>query len=239
MKIEYEGTNYHGFQQQKNVRTIQGEIEKSINRLTGEKIKVSGASRTDAGVHAMGQVVAFDTDSVHGESTFLGALNYYLPEDIAVKEAWSVRDCFDPRRDAVSKVYTYSILNSKIPSPLIRRSVTVVGHNLDIHIMNKGAHLFVGEHDFSPFTCASEIETKCTKREIMRSKIDIGEDILQYTVEGTSFLRYQVRRMVGSLVKVGMGKMGLEELERVISGNSYAVTDRMPAEGLCLYKVNY
>ena len=239
MIVEYEGTKYHGFQQQKNVNTVQEKIEKSINRFTGEKIMINGASRTDAGVHAMGQVVSFDSDSEYCSATFLKALNYYLPEDIAVKKVWSVSDDFDPRRDAVSKVYRYSILNSRTPSPLIRRSVTVVKDKLDLHIMNQGARLFLGKHDFSPFTCASEVKMKYTIREILKSRMDRIGDILQYTVEGKSFLRYQVRRMVGTLVKVGRGGMELDELNKVINGYEFMVTDRMPAEGLCLYKVNY
>jgi len=239
MIVEYEGTNYHGFQRQENVRTIQEEIEKSVNKFTGEKIKINGAGRTDAGVHAMGQVVAFSTGSVYAVDAFLGALNYYLPEDISVKKVWEVNGNFDPRRAAVSKVYTYSILNSRVPSPLIRKFVAMVTHDLDVEVMNSGARLFLGEHDFGFFTCASEIKTKCTIREIFKSQVDNSDNVLRYTVEGNGFLRYQVRRMVGSLVKVGMGKMKLEELKQVIDGDKYIVTDRMSAKGLCLYKVKY
>ena len=239
MIVEYEGTNYHGFQRQQNVRTVQEEIEKSVNKFTGEEIKINGAGRTDAGVHATGQVVAFNTGSVYGVNTFVGAVNHYLPEDISVKKVWEVSYNFHPRKDAISKVYTYSILNSEVPSPLKRKFVTMVKHRLDVDVMNEGAKLFLGEHDFKVFTCSSELEGKCTIREIVRSHIDDSENMLRYTVEGNGFLRYQIRRMVGALVKVGIGKMGLDELRQVISGNKYTVTDRMPAKGLCLYKVNY
>ena len=135
--VEYDGTRYHGFQLQANLPTIQLEIEKALWELTGERMRVGGASRTDAGVHAKGQVVSFRTGSSHSTLTFVKGLNYYLPRDIAVKEAHRVRDSFNVRRHAVSREYSYYILNSLTRSPLREGFSYRVAGRLDIGAMNR------------------------------------------------------------------------------------------------------
>ena len=132
LTIEYEGTHYHGFQYQVNAPSIQGELEQAIERLTGERVRVKGAGRTDAGVHAEAQVVVFDTSSDRSTQTFVNALNHYLPQDIAVKQAHIVKPDFDPRRNALKRTYRYSILNCGTPSPLTRRFSYHIRNTLDL-----------------------------------------------------------------------------------------------------------
>ena len=141
LTIEYEGTRYHGFQYQDNASNIQEELENSIYKFTGEVVRVKAAGRTDSGVHAIGQVISFDTVTRHKPETFVSGLYHYLPEDIAVREAFKGPEAFDPRRDAVSRVYKYTIRNSKVPSPLQRRIATEITADLDVLEMKKGASL--------------------------------------------------------------------------------------------------
>jgi len=144
--VEYDGTRYHGFQLQGKLPTVQRELERAIEKLTGESTRVMTASRTDAGVHARAQVVSFKTGSSHSTDTFIKGMNYYLPKDIAVKAACKVRDSLNVRRHAVSREYEYRILNSKARSPLRQHSYLVPGH-LNVDAMNRASQLLVGEHN--------------------------------------------------------------------------------------------
>ena len=176
LTIEYEGTHYHGFQYQVNAPSIQGELEQAIERLTGERVRVKGAGRTDAGVHAEAQVVVFDTSSDRSTQTFVNALNHYLPQDIAVKQAHIVKPDFDPRRNALKRTYRYSILNCETPSPLTRRFSYHIRNTLDLSRMQEAAGLFIGEHDFRRFAaplprarrtaCAPYIAHPCSSQEM-------------------------------------------------------------------------
>jgi tRNA pseudouridine38-40 synthase len=158
--IEYDGGNYHGFQLQANEPTIQAELERALGKLTGETSRVAGASRTDTGVHALGQVVSFRTNSTLPAQTFTGGLNYYLPLDIAVRAAYRVSDSFRVRSDAVSREYNYYILNSRTRSPLKRRYSYRVGAELDIAVMDRACQLLIGQHDFGSFATALGPEVK-------------------------------------------------------------------------------
>ena len=149
--IEYDGSCYKGFQYQKNHPSIQEEIETAIEKLTSQKIKIRGAGRTDAGVHALGQVIAFDLKSDLTANQVLTGLNHYLPRDIVVKTAYEVDKDFDPRRMAVNRVYRYSILNRKVRSPLQLRYSTLVREDLNIVEMRLAAELMLGTHDFGAF----------------------------------------------------------------------------------------
>lgn len=238
--VEYEGTCYSGFQYQANAPSIQEELEKAIARLTGEKVRVKGAGRTDAGVHASGQVAAFDTASTHPPETFVRALNYYLPEDIAVKAAYRVKYDFDPRRKALSRTYRYTILNSPTPSPLMRRSACIVGVPLNVRRMQAGARLFVGEHDFRQFAGPLANKSASTVRLIYEASLTSKGHALAFEVRGSAFLPHQVRRMAGALVDVGKGKLSLDNLKQMINGGRVdAIAHSLPSQGLCLVEVAY
>ena len=236
--IEYEGTDYSGFQFQKNASTIQGELEKSINCLTGDIVRIKGAGRTDAGVHAKNQVIAFDSKFSDDLEVYFRGINYYLPESISVKSIFEVSQDFDPRRDATSRVYKYTILNSNSPSPLLRRTTYFDSDYMDIEIMKKASQMFLGVHDFKKF-CSPVKTGLSTVREIFDSKIEHENSLIFYTVEGNAFLPRQVRRMVGSLLKIAKGKMNLDELFELICAKGDNISPSLPANGLCLEKVNY
>ena len=236
--IEYEGTDYSGFQFQENASTIQGELEKSINCLTGDIVRIKGAGRTDAGVHAKNQVIAFDSKFSDDLEVYFRGINYYLPESISVKSIFEVSQDFDPRRDATSRVYKYTILNSDSPSPLLRRTTYFDSDYMDIEIMKKASQMFLGVHDFKKFCSPVKIGLS-TVREIFDSKIDHENSLIFYTVEGNAFLPRQVRRMVGSLLKIAKGKMNLDELFELICAKGDNISPSLPANGLCLEKVNY
>ena len=196
LEIEYEGTKYHGYQYQPSVSTIQGEIENSIKSLTGKFVRVSAAGRTDAGVHATGQVVAFNSSGDVDLKMILNGLNYHLPEDIRVKRTWVTKETFHPRKDAIARVYKYRIINSIFGSPLNRRFETRIKRHLDLSAMELGARMYLGVHDFSLFAGIGNTNILSASREIMKSEIEKTGDKLEYVVEGNGFLQNQVRRMV-------------------------------------------
>lgn len=240
LTIEYEGTRYHGFQYQVNAPTIQEELEQAIERLTGESVRVKGAGRTDAGVHAEAQVVAFDTGSTHSTKTFVGALNHYLPDDIAVKAAHIVKPDFDPRRHARSRTYRYSILNSKTPSPLARRFACQVREPLNVERMRSAAGLFVGEHDFRQFAAPLPEGKTNSVRAVLDVSLKQSGDVIDFRVVGNAFLQHQVRRMAGTLVDIGRGKLKEADLQAMIDNRQTdKVAHSLAAHGLCLVKIKY
>ena len=240
--VEYDGTAYCGFQLQKGVPTVQEELEKAIKSLTGEKRRVVGASRTDAGVHAVAQVVSFRTGSDHSPAVFVNGLNHYLPRDIAVKSAYCVRDSLNVQKEAISREYRYCILNSGTRSPLRQRYSYRVAGELDTGAMNRACELIAGEHDFVSF--ASALEAKHvgkTRRTILNARIvREKEDLVVFEIEANSFLTHQVRNTMGSLLRVGQGKMSLEEFNNIIEiKKAGAAGPGIPPCGLFLVKVNY
>ena len=240
LTIEYEGTLYHGFQYQANAPSIQGELEQAIERLTGERIRVKGAGRTDAGVHAEAQVVALDTDSQRPPDTFVSALNHYLPDDIAVKAAHIVSLDFDPRRHARNRTYRYSILNGRTPSPLARRFTCHIRESLDVERMRSAAGLFVGEHDFRQFAAPLPEGKSNTVRAVLDVALKQSGDVIDVWVVGNAFLRRQVRRMAGALIDIGRGRLFHEELQAMIDNEETdKIAHSLPAHGLCLVRVEY
>ena len=238
--VEYDGTAYHGFQFQVNAPSIQEELENAIASLTGEKVRIKGAGRTDAGVHARGQVVAFDTASSHSVQTFVRALNYYLAEDIAVRAAHTVGRDFDPRRDALSRTYRYTIVNNAVPSPLMRRYACNVREKLDTGIMAEAASLFVGVHDFVRFCGPTDDKGASTVRQIYEIHARRDGESVMIDVVGSAFLPHQVRRMAGALVDVGRGKISIDDIKQMIEGKqTKAIAHTLPAQGLCLMEVSY
>ncbi len=238
--VEYDGTLYHGFQLQSGLKTIQSQMETAIEELTGEKIRVMTASRTDAGVHAKGQVVSFRTGSGHSLETFVKGLNYYLPDDIAVKAAHRVDFSFNVRGNAVSREYNYSILNSPVRSPLRERFYHhVIGH-LDNKAMNIAAQALIGEHDFASFVNNNEAEAKNTVKRILKSEVRRDGDLVIFNVIANSFLMHQVRNTVGCLIRVGRSKMSVDEFCSILEEKKPCLAwPTAPASGLCLMQVNY
>lgn len=240
MIVEYHGRGYSGFQYQENAPTVQQQIEKAIRSLTGHPVRIKAAGRTDTGVHALGQVVAFDTDTDYSPDTFLNALNARLPQDIAVRKAHRVRPDFDPRRDAISRLYRYTLLVSKVRSPVWRHSSHQVRPPLDLDSMREAASLMVGMHDFASFGGSLEDPEASTVRRIYR--IDLRPDgaFIQVEIEGNAFLPRQVRRMMGALTDVGAGRLKLEDIRKQISRAEDAPIARsLPPQGLCLVSVKY
>ena len=238
--LEYDGRHYYGFQLQKNLPTIQGEIEKALWRLTGERARVTASSRTDAGVHARAQVASFRTSSPLSLHTFTNGLNYYLPEDIAVKTAHRVRDAFSVRRRAVSREYSYCILNSSTRSPIREGFAYRVTGYFDIEAMNRACQALIGEHDFASFASNIGTEVKSTVRRVYRAEIEKEGELVVLNLVANSFLRHQVRSTAGTLVRVGLGKMSEEEFGRIIEAKKPGLAGPiLPARGLCLVQVNY
>jgi len=238
--MEYDGTGYHGFQWQNGLPSIQKEVEKAIKRLTGERRRVIAASRTDAGVHAWGQVVSFKSRSVLPISAFISGLNYYLPQDIAVKAAYRVSDSFRVRRDAVSREYSYYILNSPTRSPIREGFAHLVPSPLDIEAMNHAAQMLIGEHDFASFASGDGSWLESTVRNVFRAEVEKDGELVTFHMVANSFLPHQVRNTAGSLIKVGQGKMTVDEFYSMVEAKSPGLAGpTAPAGGLCLMRVNY
>jgi len=238
--MEYDGTHYHGFQMQANLPTIQGETETALWKLTGERSRVIAASRTDAGVHAKGQVVSFRTRSSLPVETFINGLNYYLPRDIAVKAAHRVSDSFNVRRSAFSREYNYYILNSRTRSPIREGFSYLVGGQLDIEAMNQACQALIGEHDFASFASSIGVEIKNTIRRAYRAETEKDGELAVFNMVANSFLPHQVRNTVGALIRVGLGKMTIDEFHRIIEAKKPGLAGpTAPARGLFLMQINY
>jgi tRNA pseudouridine38-40 synthase len=236
--VEYNGARYHGFQAQVGVPTIQGAIESALAKVTGERIRIVGAGRTDAGVHARGQVISFKWVSKLSLQTLIRALNFYLSPDIAVKSGNVVEGSFSARRDAISREYRYTILNSPTPSPLQRDYSYFVPVPLDINAMNEACQALLGRQDFASFT--GSMEGKSTVRKVSKAEVSREGESVVFDMVADSFLQKQVRSTVGSLVRVGLGKLAVEEFEEIIRAKRPGLAAPVaPARGLCMMKVNY
>jgi tRNA pseudouridine38-40 synthase len=239
--LEYDGTAYCGYQLQAGRPTVQGEVEKALKALTGEAVRISAASRTDAGVHARGQVVSFRTSGTLPVEAYVHGLNHLLPCDIAVREAHPVATDFNPRRMATSREYTYSILNSPARSPLTARFAHRIAPLLDARAMDRAAQILVGVHDFASF--ASEIGgelEKSTLRNVSRANVSRNGAMVTLTIEANAFLRHQVRNTAGALVQVGAGRITARDLERLMELRQPGLAGpALPPCGLCLERVTY
>jgi tRNA pseudouridine38-40 synthase len=242
--IAYDGTDFHGWQIQSNKPTIQGEIVNVLRRITQENVQLHGAGRTDAGVHALGQVGSFRTQSALSAGEFQRALNALLPPTIRIVAAEEVGPDFHARWSARGKIYRYRIYRGRVVPPMLWRYVLHYPFPLDEDVMRIAASRYVGPHDFAAFAASTGSEDddkeRSTVREIYSSELVRSEDgeELVYTVRGRSFLRYMVRKMVGTLLEVGRGKLRPEDIERL-----YELRDRsksgptVPPQGLCMVSV--
>lgn len=238
--VEYDGTAYHGSQWQMGLPTVQGEIEKALEKLTGESVRVAMAGRTDAGVHARGQVVGFRTGSNLSTENYVGGLNYYLPQDIAIKSAHMAEDSFDVRRSAVKRHYRYSILNTRTRSPLRETFAFRVAGTLDVAAMNVACRVIIGEYDFASFASDIGGEEKSTMRRVYRAEVTREDELINIDMVANAFVRHQVRSTAGCLVQIGLGKMSQEEFRGIIEAKSPGLAGPiLPACGLCLVGVEY
>jgi len=240
LNVAYKGTNYAGWQRQDNADTIQEEIEKAFYKLYKEPVTVMGASRTDAGVHALGQKCTFSVENNPIPADKLPyAINTHLPPDIAVSYAKSVPQDFHPIFDAKSKTYIYKIYSSEFRNPLIGDISWHIYHKLDLEKMKKAAEFLIGEFDFSAF-CATGGSAKTSIRRINFAKVYEENGIIYYEVNGNGFLYNMVRIMTGTLAYVGQGKILADDIPKIIeSKNRGNAGITAPPEGLCLKEVYY
>ena len=238
--VEYEGTAYGGSQYQKNAPTVQGSLERALSSLTGEPIRVALAGRTDAGVHATGQVASFLTASSHSIETFRRGVNALLARDISVRAAAEAPEGFDPRRHALSRWYRYTLLLGGERPALNRNMVWHVTYALDTATMSKAARSLVGRHDFAAFTQPAEARRTRTERVVCAAEWRTSGSKAFFDIEANAFLPHMVRRIVGALVEVGMGRREVEEFEVLVREARPGAASRMaPPQGLCLMKVRY
>ncbi len=249
LKIEYDGTNYYGWQIQNGPclagrhspqkKTIQQTIENALQKILQEEIKLICSGRTDAGVHAKAQVANFKTKSpIDLDKLHLG-LNAILPEDISVKKIGVVRDDFHSRFSAKSKVYRYVIFNSKHRSVFFRHSAYFCKYPLDIRIMRKEATALLGKHNFSAF-CASAGKLKNQVKTIKRITINKQDNLITITVKADGFLYNMVRNIVGTLIDLGKGRLPENSLKKILLSKNRRLTGpTAPAKGLYLLKVEY
>jgi tRNA pseudouridine38-40 synthase len=236
--VEYDGTAYRGSQYQENGPSIQAELESAIEKLSGAAIgRVAFAGRTDAGVHALGQVAAFDTNARLKPGEFMTGLNHFLPAAIAVRAAREVQASFDPRRDARKRAYRYRIDARPTRSPLLRDRVWHVGRELDIEAMRRAARRLEGKHDFAAFAGPYE---GSTVRTLERCELTACGGLASLEMASRSFLPHQVRRTVGPLVEVGLGRMPEDALAAALDGGAPSSTGPVaPGCGLYLLRVEY
>ena len=235
--LEYDGTAFSGSQYQENGRTVQGELEAAINNLTGEQVRAAFAGRTDAGVHALGQVATFDTAKMLDRREFIRGLNRFLREDVVVRDATEVAPDFDPRRDAKGRRYRYLIAQRRARPALMRYRAWHVSRTLDIEAMRRAARRLEGKHDFAAFAAPYD---GLTQRTLRRCEVSSAGGCLRIEMEAEAFLPHQVRRTVGPLVEVGSGRMSEEALVRLLEeAKPSTAGPSAPACGLYLVSVAY
>lgn len=237
--IEYDGTNYHGWQYQNNVNSIQEEIENALTIITGEFIDIFGSGRTDAGVHAIGQVANFYTTCQLPIERFKYALNMRLPRDITIVDSEEVDLDFHARFSAKGKRYKYIIYNNEMPSAINRNYSYHIINKLNIDEMVKASEYLVGTHDFRSFMTKGTV-VKDTIRTIYSIDINKNISFIEVIIEGSSFLRSMIRIIVGTLILIGNGKLKKEALPNIILGKKRCLAGpTAPAQGLYLQKVYY
>ncbi|MBF0518316.1 MAG: tRNA pseudouridine(38-40) synthase TruA [Nitrospirae bacterium] len=250
LAIQYDGTNYLGWQRQPIGKTIAGTIEAVLEDITGENVTLIGSGRTDAGVHALRQIAAFTTSLTHSSDIFMRALNSSLPEDIKITAAAVVDSGFHPQYDAKSKTYFYLIYNSEVLSPFFYRYCCHLKRPLDVVKMTDAARCFIGKKDFKSFT-ASDTDIKTTEREIFSLNISVMEHVdlfgtviegnyIKITIMASGFLRHMVRNIAGTLVDAGYGKVDTLKINEIINACNRTLAGKtMPAKGLFLENVFY
>ena len=239
LTLEYDGARYSGWQLQSGQDSIQARLESALAKIFGESVRVRGAGRTDAGVHARGQVAAFDLPRPFAPGELRRALNALLPADIAVIAAYEADADFDPRRAARSRIYEYRVLNQQCRSAFEYHYAWLVREALDLAAMNAAARVFLGEHDFAAFRTLGS-EEKTTMRRVDASEWRRDGAVFTYRVEASAFLRHMVRTMVAAMVEAGRGKRSADDVARLLASCDRALSPAAaPACGLFLIEVRY
>jgi len=244
--IQYDGTGYAGFQRQPSVPTVQGAVERAISRVAGEDVRITGAGRTDAGVHARGQVVSFSTTCVLPLSTLRKAISATLPDDIVLSALDEAEEGFDARFSALSRSYEYVVYNAAVPSPFWRRYSHYVTGPLDVEGMNAGLEELHGRHDFAAFGLPMEHTREGltvrggTLRTIMQARCWAAQPFVYFYLEADAFLRHMVRQIVGTVLRVGHGRLAPADIGTLLRARSIdKVGPAAPAHGLYLVQVQY
>ena len=236
--VEYDGTEFCGFQRQATDRTVQGELEAALHDLAGMPVSLVGAGRTDSGVHAAGQVIAFSLPWSHSPDDLLQAVNVRLAWDVSLVKVEPASAEFHPRYDAVRRHYQYRILNRAVRSPLQRRFGLHVREPLDVDAMDQAAQALLGEHDFIAF--GRPPQGTNSVRHVFRAECRRQGEIVTFDVEAKAFLYRMVRRMVGTLLRVGRGEISAQQLASLLAGTSRGTAGpTVPPCGLCLMAVYY
>lgn len=240
LTVAYDGTDYCGWQLQPNGITVEEVLNREISGLTGENIRVIGASRTDSGVHALGNIAVFDTESRIPPERMSYALNQRLPEDIVIVKSEEVPLEWHPRyQDVITKTYEYHIYNAAVPNPMKRRTSAFVSFPLDIERMRKGASYLVGEHDFVSF-CNVRTNTSDTVRTVHEIQIDRERDEIVIRITGNGFLYNMVRIIAGTLIRVGRGFYEPEKVREILeAGKRTEAGVTAPPQGLVLTVIKY
>ncbi len=237
--VAYDGTDYCGWQIQENGPTIEEKLNKALSRLTGEEIHVQGASRTDAGVHALGNIAVFDTESRIPPEKFCYAVNGWLPDDIVVQSSQEVSPSYHPRKCNSLKTYEYKILNRPFPDPTRRLTCCFRHWPLDAGQMEKAASYLVGEHDFSSF-CSAGSQVEDTVRRLHEVSVEKEGDMITIRLTGDGFLYNMVRIIAGTLMEVGRGAYPPEQVEEILNGRDRRLAGpKAPAEGLTLVSIRH
>lgn len=238
--IEYDGTNYLGWQIQRRGPTIQGMIEEKLKLIAKEEIHLIGSGRTDAGVHAMAQVANFKTNTSIDVNSLKRALNSLLPKDILIKEVEEVEEGFHARKNSKSKIYEYFILNKKDSSVFIRQYSWHIPQKLNLVEMKRATEILIGEHDFSSFRSSGSFAKTSIRRIINAGWKRSQSGLLRFEIEANGFLRQMVRAIVGTLVEVGRGRIDAQGFREILeSKNRKKAGSTAPAHGLFLKEVKY
>ncbi|HMO57172.1 MAG TPA: tRNA pseudouridine(38-40) synthase TruA [Roseiflexaceae bacterium] len=242
LRIEYDGTDFVGSQWQNNGRTVQGELEGAWEQLCGERQRLALAGRTDAGVHARGQVASVRSATTHDRATLLRGMNGILPEDLAVLDVWEVAPEFHARHSAIRREYRYLIDNGRVASALLRNHAVAVGRKLDVAAMDTVAQGLVGMHDFAAF-CDGPQEGSTIRRFFgasCRREVVWGQPLIVIDVAANAFLRHMVRKIVGTLLLAGEGRLDAAGLAEIMASRNPRRAGRLvPAHGLYLMDVQY
>lgn len=238
--LQYEGTRYQGWQRQESTdNTIQGKLEALLSKMAGKKVEIQGSGRTDAGVHAAGQVANFHLDTDQSPLQIMEYMNFYLPEDIAVISIEEAPERFHSRLNAKEKIYLYRVINSPVPHIFDRKYAWTVEEKLDVDAMRKAADFMEGTHDYRAFTSRKKSK-KSTVRTVESILIESVEDEIRFTFRGDGFLYHMVRIMMGTLIEVGLHKRKPEEITGIIEkGLRENAGELVPAKGLTLMEVRY
>ena len=248
LKVAYDGTNYHGFQRQlpitKATLAIQNVLEDKLQRIFDDKIELAAAGRTDAGVHALGQVVSFSANGTIPVDKIPIAASGLLPDDIVILDAWETASDFNARHSAKSKIYIYRILTGKVSNPFVNRYAWHIRYPLDVEAMKAAISLLIGRYDFSAFKAAGGAPMSPV-RTIFSTGIEFDSDfygstIITIKIHANGFLYHMARNIVGSLIAVGRGRFSVEDFKRIFeSGDRNKAAPTAPPQGLCLYEVFY